>query len=161
MDFQKESNLITKKVKGKFENFYLLKNIQEKCSNFIKEIRVDYKKKTLKDFKKIISTIETNSELNYYFLKYLKEKNITYKEYKKDLNYKTNLNELKETLTDKQFKLLDEEERENPSEEIITILKEYVTNKVNNIENVYKNLVSKFTLSFTKLNFPLVTGLKD
>lgn len=160
MDFEKGSNLIDIKIKGKLKSFFLLKDIQEICSNFIKEIKVDHKKKILKDFNEIISNIETKSELNYYFLKYLKEKNITIKEYKKDLNYITYLNKLKETLTNEHLKLLEEEERENPSGAIIDILKEYVTNKENNIENGYKNIVNKYPISFIKLNFPLVTGIE-
>jgi len=90
----------------------------------------------------------------------LKEKNITIKEYKKDLNYITYLNKLKETLTNEHLKLLDEEERENPSDSIIVILKEYVTNKENNIENGYKKIVNKYLISVIKLNFPLVTGIE-
>ena len=76
------------------------------------------------------------------------------------MNYITNLNKLKETLTDEHFKLLGEEERENPSDSIIVILKEYVTNKENNIENGYKKIVNKYLISVIKLNFPLVTGIE-
>jgi len=60
MDFEKGSNLIDIKIKGKLKSFFLLKDIQEICSNFIKEIKVDHKKKILKDFNEIISNIETN-----------------------------------------------------------------------------------------------------
>ena len=63
MDFTKKSNLITIKIKGKIESFDSLKDIKEMCQNFLKVIRVDHKKKTLKDFIKIVSSIETNSEL--------------------------------------------------------------------------------------------------
>ena len=160
MDLEKETNLTTIKVEGKDESYYLLKDILEKCKNFVKEICVEHKEKTLHDFTKIVSNIETCSELNYYFLKYMKEKNISYEEDGEDWDYKSNLNMLKETLTDEHFKLLDEEKRVNPLEEIIAILKEFLLNINNKVKNGYKNLVSKYPICFTKLNFPLVTGIE-
>ena len=38
-------------------------------------------------------------------------------------------------------------------------MKKYLYNKINS-ENKYKELVTEFPISFTKLNFPLITGIE-
>ena len=126
MEVEDEENLITILVNGKEESYSLLKDIQDKCSAFIKDIR-RHKQKTLEDFKEIIYNIETSSEFNYYFLKFLKENKISYYEDGQKWDYKENLKMLKETLTDEYYKSLGEKmARKNPLEEIINILKYYV-----------------------------------
>ena len=157
-----EQNLIQIQINEKEESHYLLKDIQEKCRNFIKEIN-ESKVKTLEDYKKIISEIETNPELNYFFLKYLKENNISKKE-GENFDYNTNLEKLKETLSNAQYQLLEKEYRQNPLEEIINILKEYVKiKKLKKKENRiarYRKLVKNYPKNFMKLNFPLITGIE-
>ena len=158
-----KKNLITIKINGKEESYSLLKDIQEKCKNFLKEIN-DSKAKTLEDYKKIVSSIETCSELNYYFLKYLKENEISYIEEGEKWDYKTNLEMLKETLTNAQYQLLENKNKQNPLEEIINILNEYINiknlKKKENRKARYRKLVKTYPKNFTKLNFPLVTGIE-
>ena len=81
-------------VEREIDGFPLLKDIQNKCQSFIKDIR-DKKTKTLKDFQEIIYNIETSSEFNYYFLRFLKENNLSYIEDNITWNYETNLKLLK------------------------------------------------------------------
>ena len=119
-----EESLVNIKVKGKEESYPLLRDIQEKCNSFIKDLR-DNNEKNLENYKGIISNIETSSEFNYYFLKYLKENDISYEEDGQTWNYKKNFDMLKETLTDKHFKLLgNKRKRLKPLDEITDILKD-------------------------------------
>jgi len=158
-----EQDLITIKINEKEEGYSLLKTIQEKCKKFIKDIN-DSKAKTLEDYKKMVSDIETCSELNYHFLNYLKKNKISYDENGEKWDYKTNLEKLKETLTNVQYQLLENENKPNPLEEIISILKEYVNiknlKKKQNRKAKYRNLTKIYPKNFTKLNFPLVTGIE-
>ena len=158
-----EQDLITIKIDEKEEGYSLLKTIQEKCKKFIKDIK-DSKAKTLEDYKKMVSDIETCSELNYHFLNYLKKNKISYDENGEKWDYKTNLEILKETLTNAQYQLLENENKSNPLEEIISILKEYVNiknlKKKQNRKAKYHNLTKIYPKNFTKLNFPLVTGIE-
>ena len=126
-----EQDLITIKINEKAEGYSLLKTIQENCKKFINEIN-DSKAKTLEDYKKMVSEIETCSELNYHFLNYLKKTKISYDENDKKWDYKTNLEMLKETLTNAHCQLLENKNKSNPSEEIMSILKEYV--KIKNLK---------------------------
>jgi hypothetical protein len=136
-----EQDLITIKINEKEEGYSLLKTIQEKFQKFIKDIN-DSKAKTLEDYKKMVSDIETCSELNYHFLNYLKKNKISYDENGEKWDYKTNLEILKETLTNSQYQLLENKNKSNPIEEIISILKEYV-----NIKNLKKKTKSKCEIS--------------
>ena len=148
------------KEEEKQESFYLLKDIQKSCKDFVNEIFIEHKKKTLDDYKKIISNIKTCSELNYSFLRYLKDNNISYEENGEKCDYKSNFVMLKETLTNEQFKLLEGGNRDNPLDEIFNLLKEYVSNQENDIKDGYKNLMNKYPISFVKLNSPLVLGIE-
>ena len=130
-----EQDLITIKINEKEEGYSLLKTIQEKCKKFINEIN-DSKAKTLDDYKKMVSDIETCSELNYHFLNYLKINKISYDENDEKWDYKTNLEMLKDTLTNAHYQLLENKNKSNPSEEIISILKEYV--KIKNLKKKNK-----------------------
>ena len=148
---------------GKIERFPLLKDIQNKCQLFIKDVR-DKKTKTLKDFQEIICDIETSSEFNYYFLRFLKDNNLSYMEDNKTRTYETKLKLLKETLDDNYFYSLEKEERPNPLQEINNILKDYILiyenqEEINNDEYTYEKLFEKYQLNFEKLNFPLITGI--
>ena len=153
----------TIQVDGKDEKFLLLKYIQDECKEFIDQIRGG-KKKELEDFQKMVAQIETCSELNFYFLKYLKDNQISYEKDGENWDYASNLKMLKETLTNTHYNLLEDKNKESPLNEIISILKEYVTigqlgtKKERN--NMYTELVKKYPISFTKLNFPLVTGIE-
>ena len=149
---------------GKIERFPLLKDIQNKCQLFIKDVR-DKKTKTLKDFQEIIYNIETSSEFNYYFLRFLKENNLSYIEDNITWNYENNLKLLKETLDDNYFYSLEKEERPNPLQEISNILKDYILvyenqEEINSDEYTYEKLLQKYQLNFEKLNFPLITGIE-
>ena len=133
MEIESEDNLIIILAEGKEESYPLLKDIIEKCNLFINDLHKK-KQKTLEDFKEIIFNIETSSEFNYYFLKFLKENNITYKEDGQKWNFKINFEMLKETLTDKDYNSLQKiSYRANPLEEIQSILKEYL--------NIYKKQI--------------------
>lgn len=126
MDVEDEGNVVTILVEGNEESYPLLKDIQDKCNLFIKDLRRN-KTKTIEEFRKIIYSIETSSEFNYYFLKFLKENNISYREDGQNWNYNKNLKMLKETLTDEDYKSLEgEKTRQNPLKEIKNILNYYV-----------------------------------
>lgn len=155
---KKQSNYI--KLEGREEEYRLLKDIQKECSDFINDITVGKKKKTFEDFQKVISRIETRSELNYYFLDYLQRNNKYYKENGETWDYGSNLKMLKDTLTDKQYELLEKKDRENPIEEIVDILKTFVSIHTKKLENGYNKLLAKYPISFIKLNFPLLSGIE-
>ena len=167
-----EESFVSIMVKGKEESYPLLKDIQEKCNSFIEDLRVN-KKKALKDYRDIIFNIETSSTFNYYFLKYLKNNNISYKEGRQKWDYKKNFEMLKETLTNKHFKLLgNKRKRPNPLDEITNILQDYLQlydkkvskkkdpNASQNINKNIKDFFKKHKLEFQKLNFPLITGIE-
>ena len=165
MEIEEEENSLAIIIESKKEKFCRLSYIQKKCNAFLKDIHA-HKKKTLEEFRKIIFDIETCSEFNYYFLKFLKDNKMTYIEEGEKWDYQSNLDMLKETLTDKHYKLLENKTRPNPLEEIQNILKEYleISNKGNKNEkkneNTFANLILKNPLSFQKLNFPLISGIE-
>ena len=164
MEIENDKPKINIFIDGKKEEFPLLKDIQYKCQSFIKDIR-DKKTKTLKDFQEIIYNIETSSEFNYYFLRFLKENNLSYIEDGVTWNYENNLKLLKETLDDNYFYSLEKEERPNPLQEISNILKDYILvyenqEEINSDEYTYEKLLQKYQLNFEKLNFPLITGIE-
>ena len=164
MEIENEKAKVNIFIDGKKEEFPLLKDIQYKCQSFIKDIR-DKKTKTLKDFQEIICDIETSSEFNYYFLRFLKDNNLSYMEDNKTWNYETKLKLLKETLDDNYFYSLEKEERPNPLQEISNILKDYILiyenqEEINSDEYTYEKLFEKYQLNFEKLNFPLITGIE-
>ena len=146
-----EPNLATIKVKGKEEVYPLLKHFYDKTLTFIEEIKNNVQK-NLEDFNEILSHVETCSDLNYYFLKYLKENKIVYQEEGIDWDYDKNLDILKETLTNAQYQSLVNSNRENPLEEIILILNEYISIKKLKIKknriNRYRALVKKISKKF-------------
>ena len=126
MEVENKEYLVTIFVEGKEESYQLLKDIQYKCNSFIKDLRKN-KPKTLEEFKEIIYKIETSSEFNYHFLKFLKENKITYEEDGQTWDYDANFKMLKETLTDKDYESLEKNiTRSNPLEEIKNILNYYV-----------------------------------
>ena len=97
------------------------------------------KPKTLKEFKEVIYNIETSSEFNYHFLKFLKENKITYEEDEQTWDYDLNFKMLKETLTDKDFASLEKNKiRSNPLEEIKNILNYYVQIYLEKLKNKRK-----------------------
>jgi len=126
MEVENKEHLVTIFVGGQKESYHLLKDIQNKCDSFIKDL-CENKPKTIEEFKEIIYNIETSSEFNYYFLKFLKDNGITYEEDDEEWNYDSNLKMLKETLTDTHYKSLEKNgKRSNPLEEIKNILNYYV-----------------------------------
>lgn len=158
-----ESTTETIKIDGKKEQFTLLKNIKEQCDSFVKDLVKGNFNKSCEDYNKIISKIETCSELNYYFLSYLKNNKITYMDGGEEWDYKKNLGMLEETLTNKQYFLLEKEDRSNPLDEIKDILKEFV--KIGNSAkkknySKYLKLKQKYPLKFKKLNYPLFSGIE-
>ena len=98
-----ESTTKTIKIDGKEEKFTLLKNIKEQCDSFVKGLYNGNNNKSYEDYNKIISRIETCSELNYYFLSYLEKNNITYMNKGEEWDYKKQLEMLEETLTNEQY----------------------------------------------------------
>ena len=75
------NTLIEINVKGIKKKFPLLKDIQYRLSKLLNYIKNNDKKNI--DFnilKEMVSLIETNSELNFYFLKIMKENDISYYE---------------------------------------------------------------------------------
>ena len=138
MEVENKEYLVTISVEGKEKSYPLLKDIQYKCNSFIKDLRKN-KPKTLKEFKEVIYNIETSSEFNYHFLKFLKENKITYEEDEQTWDYDLNFKMLKETLTDKDFASLEKNKiRSNPLEEIKNILNYYVQIYLEKLKNKRK-----------------------
>ena len=139
-----EPNLATIKKQRKDGSFPLLKHFYEKSLSFLEEIK-NNSQKNLENF------IE-----NYYFLKYLKENKTKYQEKGIEWDYDKNLDTLKETFTNAQY--------ENPLEEIILILNEFINikklKKKQNRINQYHALVKKYPKNFNYLNFPLIFGIE-
>ena len=90
-------------VENKIQSFDFLYNIQNNIKYYLKNIIKDFQVVEFDNLKTYIDTIETIPELNYCFLKILKDKNITYEDNGKTWDYNSNLKMLGETLTDKQF----------------------------------------------------------
>ena len=158
-----ESTIETIKIDGKEEKFTLLKNIKEQCDSFVKGLCDGNNNKSYEDYNKIISRIETCSELNYYFLSYLEKNNITYMNKGEEWDYKKQLEMLEETLTNDQYFSLEKKDRPNPFDEIKDILKEFVkignsTKKKRHFK--YLKLKQKYPLKFKKLNYPLFSGIE-
>ena len=147
-----EPNLATIKKQRKDGSFPLLKHFYEKSLSFLEEIK-NNSQKNLEDF------IE-----NYYFLKYLKENKTKYQKENIEWNYDKNLDTLKETLTNAQYQSLVDSNMENPLEEIILILNEFINikklKKKQNRINQYHALVKKYPKNFNYLNFPLIFGIE-
>lgn len=158
-----ESTTETIKINGKDEKFTLLKNIKEQCDSFVKGLANSNINKSYEDYNKIISKIETCSELNYYFLSYLKNNKIIYMDEGEEWDYKKNLEMLEETLTNKQYFSLEKKDRPNPLDEIKDILKEFVkigNSAIKNRHSKYLKLKQKYPLKFKKLNYPLFSGIE-
>ena len=85
----------TIKIDGQEKEFPLLKNIKDKCHNFVKGIVNGNIIKSHNDYNEIIKRIKTCSELNYYFLSYLKKNNIKYMDEGEEWDYKKNFDMLK------------------------------------------------------------------
>ena len=149
------NTLIEINVKGIKKKFPLLKDIQYRLSKLLNYIKNNDKKNI--DFnilKEMVSLIETNSELNFYFLKIMKGNDISYYENEKNWNYESNLNMLKETLTNKNYKLLTNLEHSNPLNELQLILKDYANCKD---ITIWKD---KYGNKNMRLNFPLIAGIE-
>ena len=147
-------------VEGKFQSFDFLYIIQDNIKNYLKNNNKDFQSEDFEILKKFVDTIETNSELNYYFLKILKNNKIIYQDNGENWDYNSNLKMLGETLTDKQFELLENSKRENPLKELQEILKAYLFKK--NTENDSKLLpfIKKYENLDVRLNFPLITAIE-
>ena len=153
----------TIKIDGEEKELPLLKNIKDKCDNFVKGIVNGNIIKSHKDYNEIIERIETCSELNYYFLSYLKKNNIKYMYQGEEWDYKKNLEMLEETLTNEQYFSLEENERPNPLEEIRNILNEFISIGYSDLKkrpSKYLKLKNKYPLKFKKLNYPLFSGIE-
>ena len=145
------------------KKFTLLKDIKEQCDIFVKNIANGYIAKSYDDYNKIIKRIETCSELNYYFLRYLKENNVTYMNDGEKWDYKKNLEILEETLTCKHYSLLEQNKRPDPLYEITDLLKEFVNvgnSKKKGRRSKYLKLKKEYPLKFIKLNYPLISGIE-
>lgn len=150
-------------IDGVKKELPLLKNIKDKCDNFVKGIVNGNIIKSHNDYCEIIKRIETCSELNYYFLSYLKKNNIKYIYEGEEWDYKKNLEILEETLTNEQYFALEKTERPNPLDEIRNILKEFITIGYSEIKKrpyKYSKLKKKYPIKFIKLNYPLFNGIE-
>lgn len=147
-----EPNVATIKKQRKDGSFLLLKHFYEKSLAFLEEAK-NNSQKNLEDFNE-----------NYYFLKYLKENKIKYQEKGIEWDYDKNLDTLKETFTNAEYQSLVDSNMENPLEEIILILNEFINikklKKKQNRINRYHALVKKYPKNFNKLNFPLIFGIE-
>lgn len=153
----------TIKIDGQEKEFPLLKNIKDKCDNFVKGIVNGNIIKSHNDYNEIIKRIETCSELNYYFLSYLKTNNIKYMDEGEEWDYKKNLEMLEETLTNEHYFSLEKNERPNPLDDIRNILNEFLTigcSELKKRPSKYSRLKKKYPLNFKKLNYPLFSGIE-
>ena len=91
---------------------------------------------------------------NYYFLKYLRDNNLSYEEEGEKWDYKLNFEMLKDTLTAEHLKILDD-----PLYEIKMILFELskISDKLNKVDRQkqFETIVKKYSRSFNMINFPL------
>ncbi len=143
-----KNTLIKVEIKGKERQFKLLKDIQHELRELLISIN-STKNEDFNKIKKMVSKIETNSDLNFYFLKLLKMNNLTYKENGETWDYDSNFNMLKETLTSKQFQNLTNMQRPNQLIELQKILQDIIKNKACNHQYIK-----------IELNFPLITGIE-
>ena len=149
-------------VDGNNKEVFPLKDIEQKCDAFVADIK-NGKNKVLKEYQEIIYNIETSSEFNFYFLKFLKENDISYEEEGDKWDYESNFKALKDTLTDEQiFRLIT---LKNPLTEIHNVLKELTFDKkgLTPVQKnaKFQNIVSKFSKTFNKLNFPLINSIES
>ena len=154
---------VTFKIDGKEKELPLLKNIKDKCDNFVKGIVNGNFIKSHNDYIEIIKRIETCSELNYYFLYYLKKNDIKYMDQGEEWDYQKNLEMLEETLTNEQYFSLEKTERPNPLDEIKNILKGFIEigySELKKRPSKYSKLKKKYSLKFKKLNYPLFSGIE-
>ena len=161
MEVEEEpNNIINLIIQGKSQPFSLLKGIQNKLVDFLKNIAGGIKKTRFNELKAMVKEIDTNSELNYNFLKVLKEENRSYNENKQKWNYQTKLKLLKETLTDEHYKLLENKAHENPLKEFQEILKAYILNYNDNNNSKLIPFNKKYKDFDARLNFPLITAIE-
>lgn len=146
-------------VNGEKKSYYFLKIIQNNLENFLQTIRKNPFKVDCRELKIKIDRIETNSELNYYFLKELKDKNIVYKDNDEKWDYKSNLKMLKETLTQKHYRLLENKEPENSFKELQEILIAYSLNYKGDHTKLLP-FIQKYEKLDVRLNFPLITAIE-
>ena len=147
-------------VEGKFQSFDFLYIIQDNIKNYLKNNNKDFQSVDFEILKKFIDTIETNSELNYYFLQILKNNKIIYEDNGENRDYNSNLKILGETLTDKQFELLENSKRENPLKELQEILKAYLHKKHTENDSKLLPFIKKYGNLDVRLNFPLITAIE-
>jgi len=147
-------------VEDKIQPFDFLYNIQDNIKYYLKNIIKDFQLVEFNVLKTYIDTIETNPELNYCFLKILKDKNITYEDNGETWDYNSNLKMLGETLTDEQFELLGNSKRENPLKELQEILKAYLYKTNTDDKTKLSPFIQKYQYLDARLNFPLITAIE-
>ena len=153
-----ETNTFELSVNGNKNICYYLKDTEDKCNTFLEELRSGAEK-SLADFRNIINNIEVSEEFNYYFLKYLRDNNLSYEEEGEKWDYKLNFEMLKDTLTAEHLKILDD-----PLYEIKMILFELskISDKLNKVDRQkqFETIVKKYSRSFNMINFPLIGGIE-
>lgn len=159
---EKNISLIEIIIEGHQKMFPLLKDVEQQIQINLKNViqNIKNKDKLLYELKNMVKRNEINSELNYYFLKNLKDRDIKYEENGETWDYTSNMKKLKETLTEYHYELLDSKKSTNPLTELKLILKAYVKKELedNNSEiNYYKSLYVNKDIRF---NFPLVSGIE-
>ena len=159
---EKKVSLIEIIIEGHQKMFPLLKDVEQQIQINLKNViqNIKNKDKLLYELKNMVKRNEINSELNYYFLKNLKDRDIKYEENGETWDYTSNMKKLKETLTEYHYELLDSKKSTNPLTELKLILKAYVKKELedNNSEiNYYKSLYVNKDIRF---NFPLVSGIE-
>ena len=147
-------------VEEKIQSFDFLYIIQDNIKYYLKNNIKDFQSIEFDVLKTYIDTIETNPELNYCFLKILKDKNITYEDNGEIWDYNSNLKMLGETLTDEQFELLENSKRENPLKELQEILKAYLYKKNKKNDSKLSPFIEKYQNLDARLNFPLITAIE-
>ena len=147
-------------VEKKIQSFDFLYIIQDNINYYLKNNIKDFQSLEFDVLKNFIDTIETNSELNYCFLKILKDKNITYEDNGETWDYNSNLKMLGETLTDEQFELLENSKRENPLKELQEILKAYLYKANTEDKSKLLPFIEKYQNLDARLNFPLIAAIE-
>ena len=127
--------IVLKKSNESIKCRLLLDIYNESLNQFNKIISNHFTNNKFESIRKIVDYLEVNHEINFYFLKELKIKNITYLEDGEEWNYIKNFKLLKETLTDNELKLLNEKNGyENPILDIKQMLLNII--KKNPVEEI-------------------------